>query len=160
MTRVLLFLLGCTIMSTASAQFGKDILKRAGQSASSKASQKLDQKIDEGLDNVIKGKKKKQKKENSDTKVSTPVDAAENQTTGGEMIINTSLRCAAGKTKMEKILLDTDGVISASIDINTGKIYITAGDEITVDELISLLLKNGIDANHKKATAKINPCAS
>ena len=63
MTRLLLLLLGCTIISSASAQFGKDILKRAEQSASSKVSQKVDDKIDEGLDNVFKGKKKKQKKE-------------------------------------------------------------------------------------------------
>lgn len=160
MTRLLLFLLACTLMSTASAQFGKDILKRAGQSANSKASQKLDQKMDEGLDKVFNGKKKKRKKESSDTNPSPQTDANEHKSTGSEMIINTSLRCAAGKAKMEKILLDTNGVISASIDINTGKIYITASNEITYEELVSLLLKNGIDANNKKAAVKTNFCAS
>lgn len=174
-----LFIIACCFfLQQANAQFGKDLLNKAKESAKRKAEQKVDQKIDatvgagvDKADSVLTGKKKKKDKKNTkNTADQSEIDTnnnpvGSNEPTGGkinengELIIKTNIKCAAGKTQIENLLRDTDGVNSVSIDTDSGKLYLSSADSNIYNIVTELIRKNGFEADGKKSTnPKGNPC--
>jgi copper chaperone CopZ len=154
------------------AQFGKDLLDRAKQSAKRKTDQKIDQTIDKGMDKTDDiGKKKKKKKGSEPTTETGSNETAEASTnttapaTGGiaigegsETIIQTNITCAAGKKKTEAALKKQDGVFEAAVDIANGELTIRySSDGTSYTTLIEIINKLGFEADGKKGTGS-NPC--
>jgi E3 ubiquitin-protein ligase DOA10 len=89
-----------------------------------------------------------------------------NETTGdtpndsGEFIIKTNIKCAAGKTHIETLLRETDGVNSVTINAATGKLYLSAGSNSTIyNTAIETINANGFEADGKKpASTKNKTC--
>jgi hypothetical protein len=156
------------ITNTANAQF-KDWINRKKEEAKQKVNNKIDQKTSDGIDKAIDApekavKKKVDKKKNKTEQAAEQADAAvaENtnvETPADEVVIATNINCQAGKLKIEELLRDMDGVSSASVDTESGKIYLSAGgDKKIYDAAIELICKNGFKADGKKATTKANAC--
>lgn len=153
------------------AQFGKDLLDRAKQSAKRKTDQKIDQTIDKGMDKTDDiGKKKKKKKGNeTTTEVSSNETAETNNTAapafggiaigeGSETVIQTNITCAAGKKKTEAALKKQDGVFEVAVDIANGELTIRySSDGTSYTTLIEIINKLGFEADGKKGTGS-NPC--
>lgn len=163
---ILFFIAFCT---SANAQFGKKILNKAKETAERKAEQKTDEAVNKGVDKVeeaFTGKKKTKDKETGATSENTvsPGSSSNNAGTGvpkndGEFIIKTTITCAAGKTQMEILLRDMDGVNSASIDSGTGKLFLAAGGNNEVyNTAIELIRSNGYTADGKKPTKQVPIC--
>ena len=167
---ILMIVLFCT--KSNYAQFGKDLLDRAKESAKRKTDQKIDQSIDKGLDKTDDiGKKKKKKKKGEDapaqtagnetTEAGTPAASSESSIAvgeGSETIIQTNITCAAGKKKAEETLKKQDGVFEAGVDISTGELTIRySSDGTSYTTLLEIINKLGFDADGKKATGS-NPC--
>ncbi|MGF2413290.1 hypothetical protein [Ferruginibacter sp.] len=156
-----------TTANKADAQV-KDWLKQKKEEAKQKANAKIDQKASEGIDKAVnapetavkkKAKKKKNKKATATEQENTEQAQSETPPNTGEFIIATNIVCAAGKSQMEALLRDTDGVNSASIDSGSGKIYLSAGGNKEVYEaVIEIIRKNGFTADGKKPTVKANTC--
>ncbi len=158
------------ITNTANAQF-KDWLNKKKKEAKQKVNNKIDQKSSEGIDKAVDApekvvKKKVDKKKNKTEQASeqSDVTATENMPTEAttptdEVIITTNINCKEGKTKIETLLRDIDGVNAATIDSDTGKVYLSAGgDKKIYEAAIELICKNGFKADGKKATTKANAC--
>ncbi|GAB2831525.1 hypothetical protein GCM10027043_37200 [Ferruginibacter profundus] len=155
-------------MSTyATAQLGGWI-KQKKEEAKQKVNTKIDQKTSEGIDKAVnapetavkkKAEKKKNKKNSATTQADTEVTKNEMAVSTDEFIIATNITCAAGKLQIENLLRDTEGVNSASIDSDSGKLYLSAGGNKEVYEAaIALIRKNGFSADGKKPTVKVNAC--
>lgn len=165
----------------AEAQLLKDMLNKKKQEAKEKAANKIDQKTSEGIDaavnapeKIIKKKieAKKNKKEQSASQAGQNMDdnsgspASSNEFTNGkpndkgEFIIKTNIKCSAGKKSIENLLRDTEGVNSVSIDVGTGKLYLSAGGDNTIyNSVIDTIRANGFEADGQKPkNAKTNPC--
>ena len=78
----------------------------------------------------------------------------------GEFIIKTNIKCVAGKTQLENLLREMDGVNSASIDAATGKLYLSAnGNTAVYNTTVEIIRANGFEADGKKSTSgKNNSC--
>ena len=167
----------------AQAQFGKKLADRAKEAAERKANQKADEALNKGvdkIDSVITGKKRDGKQKEKDTVTTTspteenntgnttePEEASSPQQSGegvadenGEFIIKTNIKCAAGKTHIETLIRETDGVNSVTINAATGKLYLTAGSSSTVySTAIEIINANGFEADGKKpANTKNKTC--
>ena len=81
-------------------------------------------------------------------------------TDGGEFIIKTNIKCAAGKTHIETLLRETDDVNSVTINAATGKLYLSAGSNSKVyNTAIEIINANGFEADGKKpADTKNKTC--
>lgn len=96
----------------------------------------------------------------------TTPSSSSNETTGdtpndsGEFIIKTNIKCAAGKTHIETLLRETDGVNSVTINAATGKLYLSAGSNSKVyNTAIEIINTNGFEADGKKpADTKNKTC--
>ncbi len=151
--------------SYANAQLGNWI-KQKKEEAKQKASTKIDQKTSEGIDKAVNApetaiKKKQEKKKNKKDAAAANADTEKNeiQVNTDEFVIATNITCANGKSAMENLLRDTDGVNSASIDISNGKVYLSAGGNKEVYEaVVGIIRKNGFTADGKKPTVKANAC--
>ncbi len=155
------------------AQFGKRLKEKAKETAERKANQKVDEALNKSadkIDSVITGKKrdtKSTKQRNEETASTNENNGAANTDAGDpsksstydETIIKTNIRCETGKKKMELILRDTDGVSSAFIDNDTGKLYLSSANAKVHDKVVELVRQNGFEADAKKPTKVIaNPC--
>lgn len=153
-----------------SAQFGKDLLDRAKQSAKRKADQKIDQTIDKGVDKTDDIGRKKKKKKGSDASTEAGSNEVAEATSpapsaggiaigeGSETIIQTNITCAAGKKKTEAALKKQDGVFEAAVDISNGELTIRySSDGTSYTTLIEIINKLGFEADGKKGTGP-NPC--
>lgn len=78
----------------------------------------------------------------------------------GATVINTNIKCAAGKTKVINVLKAMEGVSDVKIDIATGKLTIKySSDGTPYTTILSTINENGFDANGQKTTnAAANPC--
>ncbi len=159
-----ILLLLVTITSSANAQI-KDWLSRKKEEAKQKVNNKIDQKTNEGLDKVIDApekaakKKKGQKGGAQTTDKVTENSTVEDAKPVGEIIINTNIKCAAGKATIEDLIRDTPGVSSVSIDIKSGKLFLgLTGDATNTEEIETIIRKNGFEANGKKKLDGINSC--
>jgi copper chaperone CopZ len=76
--------------------------------------------------------------------------------------IQTTINCAAGKTKIETLLKEQDGVVAATVDIKTGKLLLDySTDGTPYSEIIRLINETGFDADGKKSSNPgNNPCAA
>ncbi len=170
-----LIIICLTIFCTSvNAQFGKKILNKAKESAERKADQKTDEAINKGvdkIDSVITGKKRERKPGKSRNENETNESTSENNSTNNneavenieptfkEIIVKTNIRCETGKKKLETILRNADGVISAMIDNDNGNLYLSSENEDVPDKVIELIRQNGFEANGKKPSNPIvNPC--
>lgn len=159
----------------AQAQFGKKLADRAKEAAERKVNQKADEAIDKGMDkvdSVITGKKRDPKSGKTKTEGETAESTSNNssssnneedngtvETTYKEVIVKTNIRCETGKKKLEIILRDTDGVSSATIDNDTGNLYVSSDKPDVPAKVIELIRQNGLEADGKKPTKLIpNPC--
>jgi len=152
------------------AQFGKKVLNKAKETAERKTEQKTDDAINKGVDKVeeaVTGKKKTKETgatgnegANSGSTGSSSNDVTAGAANAdGEFIIKTNITCATGKTKMETLLRDADGVNSVSIDSGTGKLYLAAaGNNEIYNNAIELIRANGFTADGKKPTKQIPTC--
>jgi hypothetical protein len=145
----------------------KDWLKQKKEEAKQKANAKIDQKASEGIDKAVNApetavKKKAEKKKNKKTAAeqqNTEQVQSETPVNTDEFIITTNITCPVGKSQMEALLRETDGVNSASIDSGSGKLYLSAGGNKEVYEaVVELIRKNGFTADGKKPTVKANAC--
>ncbi len=161
------------------AQTLKELIEKKKQEAKDKANAKIDQKTSQGIDeavnspeNMIKKKKEKNKAKKAaaqtipDMDGNTASTSSSNEVTNGkpndngEFIIKTNIKCAAGKTQLENLLRETDGVNSATIDAATGKLYLSASGNTTVyNTTVETIRANGFEADGKKSTSgKNNSC--
>lgn len=181
---LLFFLLFC---ENADAQKLKDWVNTKKLEAKAKADVKINQKTSEGIDKVVnapenlikkKKEKKKLKKEEEDKEANRDTEsnaasssetissASSNELTGskpnenGEYILKTNIKCAAGKTHIEALLRELDGVNSITINAVSGKLYLSAGSNNTVYNIaIETINANGFEADGKKpANTKNKTC--
>jgi len=76
-----------------------------------------------------------------------------------EVIIKTNIRCEKGKKKIETMLRNTDGVISAMIDNDNGNLYLSQENSDVRNKVIEIVRQNGFEADTKKPTKSIpDPC--
>ena len=156
-----------SVTNNAEAQV-KEWLKAKKEETKQKANAKIDQKASEGIDKAVNApetavKKKAEKKKNKKTAAveqqNTEQVQSETPVNTDEFIITTNITCPVGKSQMEALLRDTDGVNSASIDSGSGKLYLSAGGNKEVYEaVVELIRKNGFTADGKKPTVKANAC--
>jgi hypothetical protein len=156
------------------AQFGKRLKDRAKETAERKANQKADEAFNKGvdkIDSVITGKKR-DKTNNSKTETETVGSTSDNsntsnnkpgngavETTYKEVTIKTNIRCETGKKKIETLLQETDDVSNATIDTETGIVYVSFESQNVAAKVVELIRKNGFEADGKKPlTAVANPC--
>ncbi len=167
---LLLIALIFSTANTADAQI-KDWLNKKKQEAKEKVNNKIDQKSSQGIDKAIDApetavKKQKEKKKNKSDQTREQADGTNIENTPTETtvptdegVITTNINCKEGKLKVEELLRDMDGVNGATIDTDTGKVYLSArGDKEIYNAAVELICKNGFKANGKKATTKANAC--
>ncbi|MCP9752773.1 heavy-metal-associated domain-containing protein [Ferruginibacter sp. HRS2-29] len=173
---VLAFSLTCF---TTQAQFGKNVLERAKQSAKQKVNNKIDQKTNEGIDKVLDAPEKAAKKNKKgqattidETDVSgtstdngTPTPAPANDNTmsgeGAQTVIQTNILCESGKKKIEALLKKQDGVFEVKTNIANGELAIRySSDGTSYTTLLQLINEQGFEADGNKpsASAPANPC--
>lgn len=159
---------------TANAQLGKRLKEKAKQTAERKADQKTDEVINKGvdkIDSIITGKKREPKtdKPNTEKEVieSTPDSSTSDKNEGSdnientfnEVVIKTNIRCETGKKKIETMLRNTDGVISAMIDNDNGNLYLSQENSDVRNKVTEIVRQNGFEADTKKPTKSIpDPC--
>lgn len=153
------------------AQFGKKLLEKAKQTTENRVNNKVDQKTDKTIDKILdapeKAVKNKKDKANTTVDISPSTDnkvetepVIESNGEGNTTIINTNIRCAVGKKKMEDILKMEEGVFEVSINIKNGKLSIRySSDGTPYSALIERINENGFEADGKKPiSTKANPC--
>jgi copper chaperone CopZ len=160
-------LLSCNM---ANAQLGKKLKDKAKEVVERKANQKADEAINKGvekIDSVITGKKRDGKSGKQKTGTGQSVTSGNSNgspdesaiSIDKEVTIKTNIRCEAGKDKIETILRNTDGVSSAIIDYDTGKLYLSSETSDIPNKVIELIRQNGFEADGKKPTKSLpNPC--
>lgn len=157
--------------SASNAQFGKRIKERVKESAERKANQKADEAINKGadkIDSVITGKKREPKSNKSQTEKENTEATSDNSSSNNnetdnstvensfkEVIVKTNIRCETGKKKIETILRNVDGVISAMIDNDNGNLYLSQENPDVRNKVIELIRQNGFEADGKKPTKSI-----
>ena len=73
-------------------------------------------------------------------------------------VIN-NIRCETGKKKIETMLRNADGVISAMIDNDNGNLYLSQENSDVRNKVIEIIRQNGFEADTKKPTKSIaDPC--
>ena len=167
--KLILLLTMFLFFQNSHAQLGKRLKEKAKEAAERKANQKADEAINKGvekIDSVITGKKRDPK--SGKQKAETEQSGTENSNGSPdpsaisvykEVIIKTNIRCETGKNKIEALLRNTDGVSSAMIDYDTGKLYLSSETPDVPNKVIELIRQNGFEADGKKPTKSIpNPC--
>jgi copper chaperone CopZ len=98
-------------------------------------------------------------------KITVPVEEVaaigeEIKNADGVTIINTNIKCAAGKTKVINALKAMEGVFDVKVDIATGKLTIKySSDGTPYTSILSTINENGFNANDQKTkNAAANPC--
>ncbi|MEP6747792.1 MAG: hypothetical protein ABJB86_08700 [Bacteroidota bacterium] len=165
------------MISSIHAQGIKNILNNAKSEAQRRVTEKANQKIDrattQGIDKVLDKTLYKlfpkptagvfttgnggtvQPKISTKKSVSTNGKTNEN----GEIMIATNIKCAAGKSAIEKTAMATPGVSTALVDTDTGMMYLVLTGKLTsYDDIILMIRKNGFTADGKKPTGGNNPC--
>jgi len=161
-------------LQTADAQLGRRLKDKVKQTAERKADQKTDEVINKGadkIDSIITGKKRDPKSDKSNTEKEVIESTPDNSTTENnegsgnventfkEVIIKTNIRCETGKKKIETMLRNTDGVISAMIDNDNGNLYLSQENSDVRNKVIEIVRQNGFEADTKKPTKSIpDPC--
>jgi copper chaperone CopZ len=151
--------------NTANAQF-KDWLNKKKEEAKQKVNDKIDQKSSEGIDKAVDApekvidKKVKKGKKQTEPEETQATDNVSNEVQPiNEIIITTNIKCNEGKKIIEQLINDTPGVSSISIDVKTGKTYLTfSGEATNKEEIENLIRQNGYEANGKKKTNGTNAC--
>lgn len=169
--KILLLIAILFSFQTADAQLGKRLKERAKEAAERKANQKADEAINKGaekIDSVITGKKR-DKTGKTKTETENPPSTSDNssntessnniETSYKEVIVKTNIGCETGKTKLETILRNTDGVSSVMIDNDNGNLYLSSENPEVRNKVIELIRQNGFEADGKKPTKSLpNPC--
>ncbi|MEO5948599.1 MAG: hypothetical protein ABIP79_17420 [Chitinophagaceae bacterium] len=159
--------------TSANAQFGKRLKEKAKEATERKANQKVDEAINKGvdkIDSVISGKKRETKSDKTAPETETTESKNENSSSGNEgngtiennykeVVVKTNIRCETGKKKLESILRNADGVISAMIDSDNGNLYLSSENPDVRNKVIDLIRQNGFEADGMKPTKSIpDPC--
>ena len=168
---IICFSIFCT---SANAQLGNRLKEKAKEAAERKANQKVDEALNKGvnkIDSIITGKKREPNSGKSETEKETTESTSDNtssnndeavgaiENTFKEVIVKTNIRCETGKKKLETILRNADGVISAMIDTDNGNLYLSSENPDILNKVIELIRQNGFEADGKKPTNPIpNPC--
>ena len=173
--KYILLLIIISFASASNAQFGRRVMNKAKEAAERKANQKTDEVINKGVDkvdSVITGKKRDPKSDKAATEKETIETISNNSSSNNseatgvaiesnfkEVIVKTNIRCETGKKKLETILRNADGVISAMIDYDNGNLYLSQENVDVRNKVIELIRQNGFEADGKKPTNPIpNPC--
>ena len=174
----------CLVCFNANAQFGKDILNRAKESAKQKVNNKIDQKTDEGLDKAVnapekaidkKIKKKNKKAEDIDaientnnaattTTPTTDIPVVTEETPVGEgaqTVIQTNIFCNTGKKKIESFLKKQSGIFEVKTNITNGEVSIRYNsDGTSYSSLLKYINEQGYEADGNKPEKAAKPCKS
>ncbi len=166
--KLLLLIISFIVAGESNAQFWKEKVNQAKETAKQRAEQKVDEKMQTGIDqgvekadSVVTGKKKIFGKKKKNGKKNTGNnDQEEDENESGVFVIKTNIYCDAGKQLIEQLLRDEDGITSAAVDTGTGKAFImSATDSQDIyNKIVSIICKKGFTADGKKATAKTNAC--
>lgn len=172
---ILLFALVFSI--STNAQSLSDLFNRKKneilQKAQNKIENKIDNKIDQtmnkglnGIDNAVSGKKseKRRNSENADSYERSAPNEQSQESTGNtmtsELIISSNVHCQEGSDLLEELIRGKNGVMSVSIDIEKGKIYVSM-DKNNADlkkEILNTITDNGFSANGKNPKTKSTLC--
>lgn len=165
----------------ANAQSFKDILNRKKEQIVQKAKNKVENKIDNKIDNTIdkgldgidgavsgkRSKKKRNSENNNETEASgndsseTPNYSESATISSDEMVITSNVKCQDGSDLLEELIRGKNGVMSVSIDLDKGKIYVSIdnnSDKDLKEDILKIITDNGFSANGKQPKTRSTLC--
>jgi copper chaperone CopZ len=84
-----------------------------------------------------------------------PVSAQKKAAKDSKITMDVGFHCAHGKTKIEKVLNEIDGVKSHTVNLETKKVEVVFNPKVTSKEkLQEAMLNMGYDCDGKKSQAK------